>query len=149
MSSVEVSITIDAPPQQVFDTVMNPELLQKWVTIHRDVTVQGDGKPVQGARMDQVLALRGVSFKVHWTLDTVNPPHEAQWQGQGPAGSKAFIGYKVAGPEEGPTTFSYTNEFSTPGGVMGKAASRVVVGNIPEREAERSLERLKELVEGG
>ena len=35
--------------------------------------------------MDQVLQIRGVHFKVHWTLTKVSAPFEAEWQGRGPA----------------------------------------------------------------
>jgi hypothetical protein len=45
------------------------------------------------------------------------------------------------------TRFEYENEFKVPGGMLGRAASRVVVGGVPQREANRSLERLKALVE--
>jgi hypothetical protein len=108
----------------------------------------GDGKPVAGARMDQVLAIRGVPFTVRWTLTAVDAPNRAEWNGRGPAGSKALILYEISGPEAGPSRFTYTNDFSTPGGPVGKAASRLVIGNTSQREAEQSLSRLKALLEG-
>jgi uncharacterized protein YndB with AHSA1/START domain len=148
MSQVTASIEIDAPPQQVFDTVMDPQRLGDWVTIHRSVKV-GDGDPgEQGAQMSQVLHMRGVSMTVHWTLAAVQAPREAEWRGRGPAGSTALIRYRMDGPEEGPTRFEYTNDFSTPGGRLGVAASRVIVGSASEREAEKSLSKLKALLEG-
>lgn len=99
--------------------------------------------------MDQVLALHGVQFKVHWTLTTVNAPHEAEWEGRGPALSKARIRYQLSGPDGGPTRFEYTNEFRTPGGPLGNLASRMVVGSASEREARDSLSRLRDLIERG
>jgi hypothetical protein len=97
--------------------------------------------------MDQVLHMRGVSFTVHWTLEEVDKPKRAEWVGRGPAMSRASITYRLSGPAEGPTTFEYTNEFSAPGGRLGAAASRVVVGSGPEREAHQTLARLKQLLE--
>jgi uncharacterized protein YndB with AHSA1/START domain len=147
MSIVRVSIKIAAPPQLVFDTVMDPARLKDWVTIHRSVENVSPDPVARGAKMDQVLHMRGVNFKVHWTLAEVKPPHEAEWEGRGPALSKARIKYLVSGEPDGPTTFEYVNEFKTPGGPLGNVASRVVVGGASEREARSSLSRLKELLE--
>ncbi len=97
--------------------------------------------------MDQVLHLLGVPFKVQWTLEHVSAPREAEWHGKGPALSKAMIRYRLKAVPEG-TLFDYLNEFHTPGGPLGEAASRMVVGSLPEREAKESLTRLKALVEG-
>ncbi len=97
--------------------------------------------------MDQVLHIFGVSFKVQWTLEHVSAPREAEWHGRGPALSSALIRYRLKPAPEG-TLFDYVNEFHTPGGPLGNAASRMVVGHLPEREARESLTRLKALVEG-
>jgi hypothetical protein len=147
MSTVHVTISIDAPLEVVFATIMDPGHLGDWVTIHRSVSNVSPEPTRQGAKMDQVLHMRGMSFKVHWTLAGVNPPHEAEWQGRGPAMSRALIRYRLQGPSEGPTTFEYTNEFTAPGGLLGNVASRVVVGSASEREARDSLTRLKNLIE--
>jgi hypothetical protein len=48
----------------------------------------------------------------------------------------------------GRTRFDYENEFKAPGGIIGAAASRVLVGGVPQREATRSLQQLKALIEG-
>jgi uncharacterized protein YndB with AHSA1/START domain len=147
MSTVRVSIQIAAPPQTVFDTVMDPAQLKDWVTIHRSVSNVSADPTKRGAKMDQVLHMRGVNFTVHWTLVDVKSPYEADWEGRGPALSQARIQYLLRGDENGPTTFEYINEFKTPGGPLGNAASRMVVGGASEREARNSLSRLKELVE--
>jgi uncharacterized protein YndB with AHSA1/START domain len=147
MSAVTAEITIDAPPARVFATIMDPQRLGDWVTIHRSVKVRSPDPTAPGAQMDQVLALRGVPFTVHWTLTSVSVPHEAEWQGKGPAGSQAFIRYRLTGEDAGPTTLEYTNDFSTPGGPLGYRASKLVVGGVSEREANHSLAKLKSLME--
>lgn len=147
MSLVQVSIDIDAPPEEVFDTIMDPRRLGDWVTIHRSVSNVSSHPDDPGARMDQVLCMRGVNFKVHWTLVDVQRPDEAEWEGRGPALSKARIHYRLSGGADGPTKFDYTNEFHAPGGPLGAVASRVFVGHASEREARSSLHRLKALLE--
>ncbi len=146
MSTVHVKIAIEAPVERVWDTVMNPERLGDWVTIHRRIKDVDSDPQRQGANMEQVLHMRGVSFNVHWTLVEVSAPNLAIWEGRGPAHSKARIRYELSG-DDSHTEFDYTNEFSPPGGALGRVASRVIVGAASEREASSSLNRLKDLVE--
>jgi uncharacterized protein YndB with AHSA1/START domain len=147
MSTVKTDIEIDAPIEKVWETVMDPERLKDWVTIHRDVKDVSDRPLKQGSTMDQVLHMRGISFRVQWTLVDVSEPNVAQWEGRGPAHSRAKIRYELSGDENGRTQFQYTNEFTPPGGRLGSLASRVVVGAASEREASNSLSRLKALLE--
>jgi acetyl-CoA C-acetyltransferase len=149
MSTVHVEIQIDAPVARVWDVVMNPDRFADWVTIHRSVRVVSAEPQAKGAEMEQVLHMRGVSFHVHWTLVDVHAPSHAEWEGRGPAHSRARIRYDLSGDGEGPTRFEYTNEFHPPGGALGNVASRVIVGAASEREARNSLQRLKALVERG
>ena len=147
MSTVRVTIEIDAPPERVWEVVMDPHRLKDWVTIHRSVKDVSDDPLRQGSTMQQVLHMRGVSFHVNWKLVDINEPHHAVWEGRGPAHSQAKIRYGLSGDGDGPTKFEYTNEFSPPGGRLGTLASRVIVGAASEREANHSLDRLKALLE--
>ena len=65
MSTVQVKTEIDAPPERVWETVMDPSRLKDWVTIHRSVRNVSDKQMSRGSTMDQVLHMRGVSFRVH------------------------------------------------------------------------------------
>lgn len=146
MSTVNARIEIAAPRQQVWDTVMDPQRLGDWVTIHRTVeNVSSPGRP--GASMEQVLCMRGVNFRVKWHLVEMDEPSLAQWEGRGPARSRALIRYQLAPVDDTHTMFEYTNEFTPPGGMLGNVASRIVVGAVSQREANSSLHRLKELLE--
>jgi uncharacterized protein YndB with AHSA1/START domain len=147
VSGVHVKIVIDAPVQRVWDTVMDPNRLKDWVTIHRELKDVSPNPVSQGATMDQILHMRGVSFRVHWTLVKVHPPNHATWEGRGPAHSRARITYALAGDGDGPTEFDYTNDFTPPGGRLGIVASRVIIGAASDREAKNSLSRLKALIE--
>jgi uncharacterized protein YndB with AHSA1/START domain len=147
MSRVQVTTTIKAPVDRVWETVMDPNCLEDWVTIHREVESISSHPLRKGSTMDQVLHLRGVSFRVHWTLVEVNEPNRAEWTGEGPAHSRARIRYELTEDGDGSTRFEYINEFTPPGGRLGTVASRVIVGAASEREAQKSLDRLKALLE--
>ena len=147
MSRVHVATKIKAPVDRVWKTVMNPDCLKDWVTIHRSVGAVSSRPLHEGSTMDQVLQLRGVSFRVHWTLVEVNQPTYAEWAGVGPGHSRARIRYELTADGDGATQFEYINEFAPPCGRLGTVASRVIVGATSEREAEKSLRRLKALLE--
>jgi uncharacterized protein YndB with AHSA1/START domain len=147
MSQVRAKIEIDAPIERVWETVMDPDRLGDWVTIHRSVQSVSHRPLTTGTTMQQTLRMHGVSFHVNWTLADVTPPRRADWEGRGPAGSRAVIAYRLTGGNDAPTVFEYTNEFTAPGGRLGNVASRVIVGAASEREAHNSLARLKALVE--
>jgi uncharacterized protein YndB with AHSA1/START domain len=149
VSVVHEKISIDAPIQKVWDTVMDASRLGEWVTIHRSIRKAPDGPLQPGATMDQQMQVRGFRFGVHWTLVSVQEPTLAEWKGRGPAHSGARIRYVLTDSGDGATEFEYTNEFTPPGGRLGNFASRMIVGATSEREAHNSLMRLKALLERG
>ena len=147
MSVVHAEIDIAAPPQEVWDFMMDPARSLDWVTIAREVGETSGGPLRQGYRMDQKLCLRGVNFWVHWELKEVDAPRFARWEGKGPARSTAIIEERLT-ENGGGTRLDYRNEFKAPLGPLGAVAGKALVGGIPQREATASLKRLKALVEG-
>lgn len=147
MSVVHATIRIAAPIERVWDVVMDPRRLHEWVTIHRSLDAHSPGPLHAGATMQQSLRIRGVTFHVQWKLVDVKAPRLADWEGRGPAYSRATTRYELSSEADGETLFTYTNEFKAPGGPLGVVASRVIVGGVSDREAQRSLERLKALLE--
>jgi len=145
MTVVRTGIEIAASPEQVWAVVMDPHRLADWVTIHRSVA-HAPARLQRGSTFEQVLSLRGAHLHVEWTVVDVDPPRRAVWDGRGPVHSRASIVYELT-PTDGGTRFDYVNEFKTPGGPLGAVAGRVLVGGLSEREAQRSLERLKQLLE--
>jgi uncharacterized protein YndB with AHSA1/START domain len=141
-SAVVTTIEIAAPPEAVWDVVMDAERLEEWVTIHRRLERH------TATTMDQVLCLRGVNFHVKWELESSRRPKCAVWKGRGPAHSHAETEYRLTAVDAG-TRFEYHNDFKAPLGFLGAAASRALVGGVPEREANASLRRLKALIERG
>ncbi len=147
MSQVTVRVEIQAPPEAVYDAMLDPARLAQWVTIHKRVNRADEGPLREGYTMEQTLVLRGAPFKVRWTLTEYDRPITATWEGKGPGGSYARTTYRLAPASDGATAFEYENEYKAPGGVLGAAASRALVGGTSEREARASLERLKRVLE--
>jgi uncharacterized protein YndB with AHSA1/START domain len=146
MTLVRATIDIDAPPERVYDVMLDPSRLKEWVTIHRRINRADGGPPREGFEMEQTLHVRGASFRVRWTLTHAERPEHATWEGRGPAHSYARTSYRLTA-RDGRTQFDYENEFKAPGGIFGAAASRAIMGGVPQREANRSLQRLKALLE--
>jgi uncharacterized protein YndB with AHSA1/START domain len=149
MTRVTAEIEIDAPPEKVWEVVMDPERLGDWVTIHREVDRVSDNPLKDGSTLRQELCIRHVNFHVRWTVEEAKACEVAVWEGKGPARSKAHSVYRLRANGDGGTAFEYENEFRAPLGPLGAAASRALVGGVPQREANATLHNLKSLVEGG
>lgn len=144
---VTTEVKLDAPPEQVFELLMDPERLQDWVTAHREIAEPPDGPLEEGSTFKQKLRVTGVSFKVTWTLVKLDRPWLAEWEGKGPGGSRARAVYELAPSGEG-TRFSYLNDWKLPGGKLAEAAASAIGEDKARDEAERSLANLKRLLEG-
>ena len=143
---VSQSIEIDAPIDRVWDLVMDPERLGEWVTIHESVFDVPEGDLEKGSRFGQRMKLKGVPLKVRWLIAELDAPNVARWEGEAAAGAKARISYQLR-EDGGRTVFDYENEFDMPGGKVGKLAGRAFNAASGNREAKKSLARLKEIAE--
>jgi carbon monoxide dehydrogenase subunit G len=142
---VERTVQIAAPPERVYEIVMDPERLADWVTIHHHLEDAPNGQLKEGSKLTQCLKLAGKKFNVRWTVVENNPCIRVVWEGRGPVASHARVVYEFSG-DGGGTTFSYLNEYDLPGGALGRVAGRAVA-RVTEKELQRTLQRLKSLVE--
>ena len=142
---VERSIEIAAPPDAVYDVVMDPARLEEWVTVHKELLHAPNGVLEEGDELAQKLKVAGQGFKVKWTVAKAERPRDVEWEGRGPMGTKARVSYDLEPREDG-TCFNYVNEYELPGGAAGRVAGRAVA-SAAKREMKRSLDRLKEMAE--
>jgi carbon monoxide dehydrogenase subunit G len=142
---VERTVEIAAPPERVYDVVMDPARLEDWVTIHHHLEDAPNGPMRKGSTLTQYLRLAGKKFKVRWTVVENDPCIRVVWEGRGPVASHARVVYELEGNGDG-TTFSYRNEYDLPGGALGRIASRAV-SRVSQKELDGSLQRLRSLVE--
>jgi carbon monoxide dehydrogenase subunit G len=142
---VERTIEIGAPPERVYEVVMDPRHLQDWVTIHDQLEEAPDGPLERGSELTQRLKLAGRKFKVRWKVVENDACRRVVWDGQGPVHSRAQVIYGFEQNGEG-TRFSYSNEYDLPGGVLGRMAGGAVK-RVTTKEVDATLERLKKLLE--
>jgi carbon monoxide dehydrogenase subunit G len=144
MTAVSATIDIAAPPQAIWDVIMDPHRFPDWVTIHRRLGRVDEGELREGFRVEQTLCLHHANFKVKWELAECDEPLYAVWEGRGPAGSRARTVDHLTPLDGGRATrFDYRNEYSNPGGFLGRIAGRVLVSGAAEREANQSRHRRK------
>jgi uncharacterized protein YndB with AHSA1/START domain len=145
--AVEASVTLDVPPERVWEVVMDPTMLERWVTTHD--SLGDDAQPGPAAEDDtftQRLRLAGKRFDVRWRVVEAERPRHARWVGEGPVRSRAEVAYRFT-RSDGGTRFEYSNRLALPGGVAGRIAGGLLSAAPGAREARRSLENLRRLVE--
>jgi carbon monoxide dehydrogenase subunit G len=147
VTKLEREIHINAAPEDVYAKLMDPDCLGQWVTIQDELLEAPDGDLEQGSELVQRCKVAGQKFKLSWKVEKAERPNKTVWKGKGPFGSRAKVTYDLAA-NDGGTLFTYTNEYSLPGGPVGKLAGRAVVG-ASESEADKTLKRLKKLIESG
>lgn len=147
MTRLERQIDIDAPRDRVYDILLDPDCLGEWVTIQEELEEAPENRDLKpGDTLRQRMKVAGQRFRLEWTVVESDRPSRVIWEGRGPMGSKAKAVYELAENGDGGTRFSYMNEYGLPGGFAGRLAARAVL-KASGREADRTLERLKALVE--
>jgi carbon monoxide dehydrogenase subunit G len=147
MSKLEREIHIDAPAEAVYDKLTDPDCLGEWVTVQDALEEAPSGNVEVGDTLVQRMKIAGQKFRITWHVDEAERPFRVVWTGKGPMGTKARATYEIKTNGGSGCTFSYMNEYDLPGGPAGKLAGRALSGTSG-READKSLERLKKLIEG-
>jgi uncharacterized protein YndB with AHSA1/START domain len=145
VTKLEKDIHIEASPDAVYDVVTDPDCLGDWVTIQDRLEEAPNGDLVRGSRLVQRLRVAGKCFNVAWTVKEADRPTKIVWEGKGPLGTKAKAVYELEA-NDGGCRFSYMNEYKLPGGVAGAAVGQAL-RRVSGHEADRSLKRLKALIE--
>jgi hypothetical protein len=139
------SMEMPAAPEVLYELVMDPRRLHEWVTIQEELVEAPEGQLAVGDHLVQRLKVAGQGFEVSWDVTRAERPGHVEWQGTGPLGTSARVEYTLR-PSGTGTLFGYTNEYELPGGLAGRLAGRAVA-SMAGHEAEKTLERLKALVE--
>lgn len=145
MTRIERSIEIDAPPERVFETLAHWEGLTKWSTItdsHRGpetCTRVGD-------EFEQTIRVAGIGLETQWKVTRYEPPNTIAYRATGPGDSQMVMTQTVT-PAAGGSRLELDIDYDLPGGVLGDVVDRLYVERRNEREAEHTLQNLKDYLE--
>ncbi len=141
MIKSELSITIDAPPEEVFACVSDVEYAMKYVPSLVDVkNVTGHGK---GQTHQGVYKMMGVKLEMDVTVTEYVPNERFVMEFDGGSSGSASFTLK---PVNDGCQLDVTNEYSIPIPLVGKVAE-ILLKKRNEREFQTCLANLKELVE--
>jgi carbon monoxide dehydrogenase subunit G len=140
-------ITINASPKECWEVLMDPQRLADWVSIHQKLKDAPSGILTEGDELTQCLRLMHKNFDVKWKVEQADRPHKAVWEGRGPVRSTASVVYSLKPDGNGATRFHYENEFKAPMGPLGAFFADHAFQRTSEREADKTLDKLKGLLE--
>lgn len=144
---IQETVELDAPPEEVWELLMDPGRLGDWVGPHRKLEDVPELPLKTGDRFRQRLGFGPIAFWVTWEVVEAERPSRARWVGEGPKGTKAEAIYELS-PSDSGTTFHYTNDYELPGGIAGATARKAFSASAGGREARKSLKRLTAIFNG-
>ena len=142
MAKVERSTTINAQIEKVFSYITNPSNDPEWqpgAIEVRDITGQGVGQ-----RYGWTYKIMGISLKGASEVIEYIPNQRYVYRSTGGVVSTWTYNFKAEG---GGTQIDIEVEYTIPVPVLGKFPERMVIRGI-EREADFSVEALKDILEG-
>lgn len=146
MASIERAIDIDVPVETVFAELENWAGLPRWSTITASHTGPPSCRGV-GDEFDQQLRVAGTTLNTHWRVTAYDPPNVIQYEATGPGDSRMRMRQQVVPTGTG-SRMHLEVDYDLPAGALGEALDRIYVERRNEREADHTLQNLKDLLEG-
>ncbi len=146
MTTIERRIEIQAPPNEVFKELIDLHRLDRWSTI----TESHDGPTTTlktGDEFKQTIRVAGMKLPTEWRCVECDPPNLVAYQATAPGGGRLNMRQTVV-PTGSASRVELTVDYDLPGGFLGDVLDRLYVERRNQREAEQSLQNLKDLVEG-
>ena len=148
MAHIERTITIDAPPEEVFTVLTDLDRLPDWSTVTLETHDIPEGGLRNGQTFRQTLRILGRSLEAEWRVEDLEAPNSVSYTATAPGGGTLRMAQHVRAEGNG-SRVELDLDYELPGGFAGKALNRAYLERRNEREAEHSLQNLKELVETG
>ena len=144
MSVIQRSIIIDAPMEQVFEVLEDPNHVPQYAPgVSRVDDVQRSEERV-GDSYRTVCSVMGLDFPTKFTTLEYERPRKFIAQMDG-AMTGDFT-WTLA-PQDGSTQMNLRIDYEMKGGILGKAMDTLLVERMNQKNAERMLENLKMLSE--
>ncbi len=147
MTRVERSIEINAPPEKVFDLLTDLNRLEEWATIAGDAEQLPPAPLAEGATWKHNVKVAGVQLEGDWRVVAIDRPRLVEYEATRSGGGSLKMRQSVS-PTDGGSRVELEVDYELPWGVLGQAVDKLVVERGNEREADQSLQNLKDILEG-
>jgi len=140
MPSVKTSVTINAPIEKVFDTIVDPELTAQWSAGISDVTNIKGNHWEKGSSADFTYHVLGMKFTQQMITSEIEKPRKVIYEMTG--GFPGTFGFTLE-PQGQATKVDTRIDYSVPGGIIGKIANQLLLERMNKKNMEDSAEGLK------
>ena len=146
VSRIEVSVDIGAPPEVVWAFVSNLRRIPDWIEDTRAMLSVEPEPAQQGTVYKERSRIIGpVGQVTTWTISEFDPPRFQKHDGRVPMMASTSVSFGLE-PSAGGTKFTLVFEY-TPGNPLSSLTDGLFVRKNLERTFQRSVQKLKALVE--
>jgi ribosome-associated toxin RatA of RatAB toxin-antitoxin module len=134
MPKTEVSITINAPIEKVFDAVADPKIIEQ-ISSGALVGIKGKNGELGSYADWEYLKLRSRT-----TVSEVSKPNKLVQEMTGAMPGRWIWSLKQEGQI---VKVDFCIEYKVPGGILGKIANKLFLGRINQKNGEKTMHGLK------
>lgn len=145
MPTIARSTRISAPPEVVYPELVDLQRLTRWSTITR--SHEGPDVLEVGQEFQQRIHVAGLTIPTRWRCVELEPGRSVAYEATAALGGRLHMRQTVT-PAEGGCDVGLVIDYAMPGGPLGALFDRLHARARNERDAEASLQNLKDLVEG-
>ncbi len=132
----------------MFEVLADLDRLPSWAS----VVVENHDTPPKplsvGHTFRQTVRVVGQNLQSDWKVTELERPQRVAYEATAPGGGQLTMRQMVSA-REGGSRVELEIDYELPGGLLGELVDRAYVERRNEREAEHSLQNLKELLEAG
>jgi len=144
LARVEKSIEIGAPPEKVWP-MLYWDRLPEWLNGIKEAEYTSEEKDSVGATAHVVGETARI--KVEWDIEITEYIENKKATWRSTAGNLTAIGLTTLKPTEVGTELTLMMDYDLPYSILGKIVDKLMVGREMEKGFERSLEKLKKILE--
>lgn len=148
MPKIHNRLTLDAPPDVVFDLMADYERYPEWVAIVEEATLVKGDEIEAGAEYEEVSPLGPFRSTSHWRVTEFDPPEWQVHRGELPFGP-VELRIETRPDGDGGTILDHTVELTALPRLrpLGRLLERLVLVRTFESDMEQSLGTFAELVD--
>ncbi|MGH2428449.1 MAG: SRPBCC family protein [Candidatus Limnocylindria bacterium] len=147
MARVRSQIDLAASPEAVFALLTDLDRLPEWATIVVDSREASTRPLTLGCTFRQTVRVMGQELDTEWQVTELEPGRRLAYEASAALGGRLVMTQTIT-PRAAGSSVQLEADYDLPGGFLGDLLDLAVVEAKNEREAERSLQNLKELLDG-